>query len=209
MQFMRNGQTVKTFEVRQGMALNNVELPAATYDVRVFQKRQGKYLFTKTSQSSVSRDGWTFSYGCKPSARPKAPPVRPISTTSHRLSKGKNLCIVGFANGKQVLPGLTACGSHKAQRWMWLKQQGSPIQNAATGQCLTLLSNGGLDLRACDGSPSQRWDRAQIMPGWWQFSPTLKRGKCLTTSTRTIKGFKVMTLGTCGTYTSDSWKAIN
>lgn len=214
LQFMRGGQTVKSFEVGQGMRLNNVELPTGTYDVRVYQKRSGSFMFTKTFTSNVDKDGWVFSYGCqapKTPPTPKAPAARFISNTSYRLVSGttRGKCLVAFNSGKQVLPGLAACSSHKAQRWMWTNQLGSPIQNAATGQCLTLLSNGNLDMRACDGSNSQKWNRAQSMPGWWQWSPALSRGKCLSATRRTTNGFINMGLSTCGAYSTDNWKASN
>jgi hypothetical protein len=56
-------QVVKTV-VLQPRSRENVDLPAGTYDVRVYKPFREKWAYTQTLQQTVTKDGWSVNVKC-------------------------------------------------------------------------------------------------------------------------------------------------
>jgi hypothetical protein len=62
--FMLGGQKVYSVALRPNKYVPNVELTEGSYDVRVFKRQRGNYIYKTTIQQNIKRDGWRVSYGC-------------------------------------------------------------------------------------------------------------------------------------------------
>ncbi len=69
-EFLAGGQKVQEHVVGVGQANNAVEMPEASYDVRVYTRPAGgQWSFVRTiTPFSVTKDGWVADYGCTPRA---------------------------------------------------------------------------------------------------------------------------------------------
>jgi hypothetical protein len=62
--FMLGGQKVYSVALNANKYVPNVELEQGSYDVRVFKRHRGTYIYKTTIRQNIKRDGWRVSYGC-------------------------------------------------------------------------------------------------------------------------------------------------
>lgn len=64
-ELMRDGVKAYEFVVPPNKKLTNIEIAQGSYDVRIFARKGGGFVFVRSEPLNANKDGWDFGWGCK------------------------------------------------------------------------------------------------------------------------------------------------